>query len=104
MNRIMRRLASGGLLALGSFLLLCGIYVADALRRLRRALSIESALIVWSLATWLAFMVNALAGPMFSNPVTMLTMWVLMTLPSIVPRRSGGPAATAEAPAVSSGA
>ena len=101
-NSYVYLLAGGGLLALGSFLLLCGLYVVDAVRRLRRALSVESALIVWSLATWLAFMVNALAGPIFSNPVMMLTMWVLMTLPSIVPRRSGGPAATAEAPAVSS--
>lgn len=79
-------LAGGGLLALGSFLLLGVVYVVDAARRWHRAAGVDAALVVWAVATWLAFMVNALAGPIFSDPNMMMTMWVLMTLPSIVRR------------------
>lgn len=77
-------LAGGGVLALGSFLLVCATFVLDALRRLRRASPTAQALIIWSLATWFAFMVNAAAGPILAEPRTLMTIWVLMALPSIV--------------------
>jgi O-antigen ligase len=77
-------LAGGGVLALGSFLLVCGTYVVDAVRRLRRAPPTAQALVTWSLATWLAFMINALTGPVLSDPLMMMSIWVLMALPGLV--------------------
>jgi hypothetical protein len=77
-------LAGGGILALGAFLFVCGVYVIDAIRRVRQANPLGQALVTWSLATWLAFMINALTGPVLTDPEMLLTVWVLMALPSIV--------------------
>jgi len=90
-NSYLFLLAGGGVLALGSFLVLCGTFVIDALRRLRSTSPEGQALIVWSLATWLAFMVNALTGPIFSDPEMMMTIWVLIALPSIVSASARAP-------------
>jgi hypothetical protein len=78
-------LAGGGVLALGSFLLLCGAFVVDSLRRLRTATGVGQALIVWALATWLAFMLNAFSGPVLTNETMLMAIWIFMALPSIVP-------------------
>lgn len=83
-------LAGGGVLALGSFLLLCGTYLVDSLRRLRRADAEGQALLIWSVATWLAFMINAATGPILADAEMLMTVWVLMALPSIVAARSAG--------------
>lgn len=83
-NSFIFLLAGGGLLSLGSFLGLCALYVADAIRRLRRAAELGRILIVWALMTWLAFMVNAAAGPIFPDPTMMMTIWILFSIPSIV--------------------
>jgi O-antigen ligase len=90
-NSYVYLLAGGGVLALGSFLLVCVLYLVDALRRLRRADGVEQALIIWALGTWLTFMINALAGPILSNPIMLLTIWILFALPSVVPAREAGP-------------
>jgi O-antigen ligase len=82
-------LAGGGALALGSFLVLCAVYLGDAVRRLRRAGPTGQALIMFSLATWLAFMVNALTGPILTDPLMLMTIWILFALPSLVATRSG---------------
>ena len=79
-------LAGGGIFALGSFLLICVLYVLDSLRRLRSADAVGQALIIWAVGTWLAFMVSAAAGPTFPNSMMMLTIWALFALPSVVPR------------------
>jgi O-antigen ligase len=84
-NSFVWLLSGGGMLALGSFVLLGVLYVGDGFRRLRRADAIGQAVIVWSLGTWLAFMVNAVAGPVLPHPVMLLTIWVLFALPSLVP-------------------
>jgi hypothetical protein len=86
-NSFVWLLAGGGALALGSFLLLCLLYVVDAIRRLRRADAVGQALIVWSVGTWFAFMVNAAAGPIFPHTVMLLTIWILFALPSLVEGR-----------------
>jgi len=86
-NSFIFLLAGGGVLALGSFLVLCGTYVVDAFRRLRRATAEGQALIAWSLSTWFAFMINALAGPIFTVPELVMTIWILTALPSVVPLR-----------------
>lgn len=85
-NSFVYLLAGGGVLALGAFLLVCLLYVVDALRRLRRADAVGQAVIVWALGTWLAFMVNAAAGPVLPHPIMLLTIWILFALPSVVPR------------------
>jgi hypothetical protein len=85
-NSYVYLLAGGGVLALGSFLLLCLTYVVDTVRRLRHADAVSQALIVWALGTWFAFMVNAAAGPILTHAVMLLTIWVLFALPSIVVR------------------
>jgi O-antigen ligase len=77
-------LAGGGVLALGSFLLLSGVFVVDSLRRLRGASAEGQALVVWALATWAAFMINAATGPVLASPVMLMTVWVLLALPSVV--------------------
>jgi hypothetical protein len=76
-------LAGGGVLALGSFLLLCAMFLVDSVRRLRRATGVAQALIVWALATWFAFMVNALSGPILTDQEMLMTIWILMALPSV---------------------
>jgi hypothetical protein len=101
-------LAGGGVLALASFLVLCCIFVVDTLRRLRSASPTGQALVVWSLATWFAFMVNALAGPILSDPEMLMTIWVLMALPSLVAvstarERRSGSSLTARPPAPDDG-
>lgn len=83
-NSYVYLLAGGGALALGSFLLLLATHAVDAVRRMRRASPVGQALVTWSLATWLAFMINAAAGPIFSDPEMLMTIWILMTLPSVV--------------------
>jgi len=77
-------LAGGGILALGTFLLLSAVYVVDCWRRIRRSDGVPQALVIWSVGTWLAFMINALAGPIFTDPTMMLTIWILMLMPSLV--------------------
>jgi len=77
-------LAGGGALALGSFLLLSLVYMVDCWRRIRRSTGVPQALVIWSVGTWLAFMINALAGPIFTDPTMVLTIWILMLLPSLV--------------------
>jgi O-antigen ligase len=77
-------LAGGGVLALGSLLLLCAVYAVDAVRRLRRAGPVAQALVIWSLATWLAFMLNALTGPILTDPEMLMTIWILIALPGVV--------------------
>jgi hypothetical protein len=81
-------LAGGGVLALGSLLLLCATYVVDAVRRLRRAGPVAQALVIWSLATWFAFMLNAFTGPILTDPEMLMTIWVLMALPGVVAARA----------------
>lgn len=84
-------LAGAGLCGLASFLVLCGTYVVDCLRRIRGTDEVGQALVIWSLATWTAFMVNALTGPIFADPEMLLTIWVLMALPSCVTPRQRRP-------------
>ena len=51
--------------------------------RLRRATDPYQRLIVlWSMAMLCAFLVNAAAGPVLSDPRMLLTIWAVMLLPS----------------------
>lgn len=77
-------LGGGGVLALGAFLLLLGIYLRDAWRRVRLAPGYERALVLWALATWTVFMVNCFMAPFLPRPKLVLTIWALMLLPALV--------------------
>ena len=97
-NSFLSLWAAGGTALLGSFLLLALIFLRDSWRRLRGATGTERSLIIFAVATWFVFAVNALAGPVLdSRPHLLLAFWVLMLLPALVPhsqaRRAGAEAA-----------
>jgi O-antigen ligase len=92
-------LAGGGALALGSYLLLMLVFVVDSTVRARRARGVERALVVWAIASWFVFTVNAATGPVLSDPIALLTIWSLMLLPALVGRSAPeAPAAAAMRP------
>jgi O-antigen ligase len=80
-------LAGGGVFALAALLLLFGTFVWDAIRRARASISFERALVLWAIGTWFVFMVNALTGPVLTDPSFLLTVWVVMLLPALVSAR-----------------
>lgn len=78
-------LAGGGILTLCGFLLLMLTFAVDAVMRLRRATDPYQRLIVlWSMATLCAFLVNAAASPVLSDPRMLLTIWAVLLLPSSI--------------------
>jgi O-antigen ligase len=95
-NSYVYLLAGGGLIALGSLLVVMLAYVIDVVRRYRRAVDIERTLLVWSLCTWFAFMTNAFYGPVLSDALMLMTIWILMTLPQCVLLRRGDDSAPDE--------
>lgn len=84
-NSYVYLLAGGGVLLLGSFLLVCLAYAVDAWRALRDAKErYERILVIWSAFTLFAFLVNAAAEPLFSWSTILLTIWILLLVPSVV--------------------
>jgi O-antigen ligase len=78
-------LAGGGVLTLSGYLLLVLTFAVDAVVRLRRATEpYQRLIIIWSMATLFAFLVNAAAGPVLSDPRMLLTIWAVMLLPSSI--------------------
>jgi hypothetical protein len=80
-------LAGGGVFALAALLLLFGTFLWDAIRRARASISFERALVLWAIGTWFIFMVNALTGPILSDPSFLLTVWIVLLLPALVSAR-----------------
>jgi O-antigen ligase len=76
--------AVGGLIALGSFLLLVVFFLRDGVRALRGAVGVERGLVIWAVITWFVFMVNGFVGPVLTQPRFLLTIWILMLLPAAV--------------------
>jgi carbohydrate binding protein with CBM4/9 domain len=77
-------LGGGGVFALGSFLLLLGVFVRTAWQRLRLATGYGQALVLWAVLTWFVFMLNVMTEPILSQPAPLLTVWTLMLLPAVV--------------------
>lgn len=107
-NSFVYLLVGGGLLALGGLVAVMTAYVIGVLRRLRRAVGVEKSLLIWSLCTWFAFMVNAFYGPVLTDSTMLMTTWILMIIPWVVPLRSEAPladevSALGQAPGSSSG-
>ena len=62
-NSYVYMLAGGGFLALGSLLAIMLAYLVDVARRIRGAAGDEQTVLIWSLATWFGFMVQAFEEP-----------------------------------------
>jgi O-antigen ligase len=79
--------AGGGVFALAALLLLFGTFLWDAIRRVRASISFERALVLWSIGTWFIFMINTFTGPILSDPSFLLTVWIVLLLPALVPAK-----------------
>lgn len=88
-NSYLWLLAAGGLVTLGAFLLLLGAYVVDWVGRLRRAIDDdERTILLFSLYALVLFLVPGLAGPVLGTAPVLLTVWVLLLLPTVVGARA----------------
>jgi hypothetical protein len=87
-NQFLYLWAGGGLLLLGTFVLLLLVYVLEAWRRLRTAAPDERRLVIWAVSLWFVFVVNSLSGAILTVSDLLLVFWVLMVLPMVV--RPGG--------------
>jgi hypothetical protein len=80
--------AAGGLLTLGSFILVLGSYALDLRRRFAFALDErERLLLIWSSLTLLIFVLNSVAGPLFESTPDLLVLWAVLAVPVAVQRR-----------------
>ena len=87
-NGYLYLLAGGGILALGSFLALIGVFAGDAVRRYRGSRSdTERLLISWAAATLFCFLFEAASGTMFEDTTDLLAIWALIVIPGVVPVR-----------------
>ena len=80
-------LAGGGVLALATLFLLFGTFLWDAIRRVRASMSFDRALVLWAIGTWFIFTVNAITGPILTDPSFLLTVWIVLLLPALVSAR-----------------
>jgi O-antigen ligase len=89
-------LAGGGVIALGTFLLLIGTFAGDAVKRYRRATDPRArVLLLWAPALLFVFLFNAASGATFAVPENILTIWALLVLPAVVqPGREAEPGVT----------
>jgi hypothetical protein len=93
-NGFLYILAGGGIVTLLPFLAIIVAFYLDAFRRLRGRLDrYERLIVIWSCATAFVFLVNSASGTEFESATDLLTIWVLMLLPSITCRRRPGAAA-----------
>jgi O-antigen ligase len=94
-NQFLYLWAGGGLLLLGSFVLLLAVYLIEAWRRLRAGTSDERRLIFWAVSLWFVFVVNSFTGVILTVPHLLLPFWILMVLPMVVRTERSGVAAPA---------
>jgi O-antigen ligase len=84
-NQFIYLWAGGGLLLLGSFVLLLVVYLAESWQRFKIGTAEERRLIFWAVSLWFVFLVNSATGIVLTSPPLLLVFWVLMVLPMIVP-------------------
>jgi len=94
-NQFLYLWAGGGLLLLGSFILLLAVYLWECWRRFSTGTDEERRLIFWAVSLWFVFIVNGLTGIVLTQPHLLLPFWVLMVLPMTV--RPGGRGAASQA-------
>jgi O-antigen ligase len=83
-NQFIYLWAAGGLVLLGSFVLLLLTYLRDVWRRLRGATGLARTLVLWAVALWFVFVVNVATGVILTAPYLLLPFWILMLLPAAV--------------------
>ena len=83
-NQFLYLWAGGGLLLVGSFVVLLVVYLLEAWRRFRNGSAEERRLIFWAASVWFVFVVNSLTGIVLTEAPLLLTFWILMLLPLIV--------------------
>jgi O-antigen ligase len=89
--------AGGGLLLLGSFVVLLLTYLRDSWRRARRATGLARMLVIWAMALWFVFIVNVATGVILTAEYLLLPFWIVMLLPAALvplsaPSAEGGAA------------
>ena len=90
-NGYMLLLAGGGIFALGTFVLLLGVFAFDAARRYRANADPRARLIVlWASATLFVFLLNGASAPVFGKPDYVLAIWALLVLPAVVRASDAG--------------
>ena len=94
-NQFLYLWAGGGLLLLGSFVLLLVVYQLESWRRFKTATREERRLIFWAVSFWLLFVVNSMTGIVLTTPPLLLVFWILMVLPMIVRPGESGDATSA---------
>lgn len=81
-------LAGGGIVTLGSFLLVLAVYTIDWIRRFRRNdHGLERLLLAWAALTLFTALLNAGSGTSFESTSDVLLIWTLLVLPAVVPLR-----------------
>jgi O-antigen ligase len=93
-NQFLYLWAGGGLLLVGSFVLLLLVYVLEVWRRFRHAAREERHLLFWAWSLWFVFIVNSLTSVILTEPQFLLVFWILMVLPMVVRPRERGAQAT----------
>jgi O-antigen ligase len=77
--------AGGGLVTLGSFLILFVVFLVDSWRRYRFQPELNQMLIVACVSIWFCFAVDTLTSPQLTQANSLLSLWTLMLLPTVVP-------------------
>lgn len=84
-NGYMYILSGAGFLALTAFFLVVVRFARDAVRRYRSSADPKARLLVlWAAATLSTFLLSAASGFTFVNPVELMPVWALLTLPAVV--------------------
>jgi O-antigen ligase len=100
-------LSGGGIVALGSFLLVIAAFARQWWQALRVPLGPEErVLVMWAALSLLTFLANIASGQVLHTPGAVLTIWTLLALPSTVLRRERHEAAPIAPPlrAINAGA
>lgn len=86
-NSLLWILAGGGIFAFGCFAIICLTSVAGGWRRLQGVVdSRDRVLILWSRVALIAILMDAASVPLLSAPSTLVTLWIVLLLPTLVSR------------------
>jgi O-antigen ligase len=82
-NSIVWLAAGGGAVLVVLFGLMVALYLGDAFTRFRAGTATERVVVVWSVGALVSFLLNALAGPLFSTPQELFAVWAVFLLPGV---------------------
>jgi O-antigen ligase len=90
-NSYIYLLAGGGVLVLGTFILLVLSFFLDAIRRLLQTEGESRALVAWGASMAFILLINTLTGPVLTVAPLLLTLWIALLLPAVARSESGAP-------------